>query len=55
MINFFPTFKFRCRSDFEMANGDFVNGIFSDRTLKKLFEKMFLENYKRKNLFKSIK
>ena len=37
---YFHTFKFKCIYEFELTNGDFVNGIISDKKFKKLFEKM---------------
>ena len=39
---YFYTFKLRCIYDIEMTNGESVNGIISEKTLKKVFEKMVL-------------
>ena len=39
---FFHKFKLKCIYVIGMTNGDFVIAIISDKTLKKMFERMFL-------------
>ena len=34
--NYFQRLNFRCINDIEMTNGDFANGIFSDKMLKNI-------------------
>ena len=52
---FLHRFKFRCIYNIEMTNGDFANGINSDKKLKKRSRKWFYTYINKNNLFQSIR